>query len=297
MQSNVAEIENRILQDIHSRTGLSCPRLEGFDTTVKSVADAILPVLVTWVPIVPAPNMRTAIYSRFVTPYASSFLDLLLDWAQTEQDRVAVHTIIYAIGKAVQAPTANLVWQNLPRLRKTESYYHLLVKLSSFPDFATAARNLLVQELETGNLGFPELRPIADVNDSRIATWFETRIDDPDRSVRALARRIRNRATRLPSSLDYSETGPDRSTALFSTETDLHGLENLLKDMSQQLALDIPAPIRKGRFLSSLPLNRWTVSTVKGQTGGSASIYFRLEDIDTVEIVITRSLAKQESVN
>jgi hypothetical protein len=58
----------------------------------------------------------------------------------------------------------------------------------------------------------------------------------------------------------------------------------LVKD----LRLRMPTFVRTADFLSRLDQDRWAVATIQTEQGEAASVWFRLEDFDTVEICVVR---------
>jgi hypothetical protein len=284
--STVQEIHERILNDIRLRTGLRCRHVQGIDTSEESVARVVLPILAEWVPFVGHWNMRAAVYTRFTSKHAAPFLASMVEWAKKEENPFAIDCLNFALGTAVQEADAERLWRVMPELPKSPNYYHIVAKLAAFPQVSAEAKAWLDDAMRNGSLGLTELRAISEVDDPRFFAWFAAMVDAPDKRIRALARKVVDRGKRLPKDVQYAAAEPGRAGELFSTEVDLDEIERLLRELARDHELKIPPSIRTGRFLSRLPLDRWVVGMIPSQRYGDVQIYFRLEDFDTVEVVV-----------
>ncbi|RPH76771.1 MAG: hypothetical protein EHM80_13940 [Nitrospiraceae bacterium] len=63
----------------------------------------------------------------------------------------------------------------------------------------------------------------------------------------------------------------------------------MLDDLAKDLGLKISGPVRKVGFLSYADLDRWMMTPARTKEGRSLDLWFRLEAIDTVEVVVTES--------
>ena len=280
------EIHRRILEDIRQKTGLALRHVQGADTAQGVIAEKVLPVLAEWVPHVMHRNIRAAIYNRFVTKFAAPFIQTMVNWAQHEPDLHGLDALYCALAVAAQAPNAESLWDASINLPKTDNYYLLLAKLASFPQISADVKDKVVQELEDPRLGFAALKALSEVDDPRVVKAFESRATTPDKGIQALVRRVVNRSKRLPSGLEYIGSEPDRNGELFSTEVDLDQLEPTLKELARNFRLKIPSSVLKGHFLSQVALNRWVATAVNTSGNDQVHLAFRLEDVDTVEIVL-----------
>jgi hypothetical protein len=284
----VNEAEQQILTDIQRRTGLSFRRIGGVDTGDKAIAEVVLPVLAEWVPVVPNQNLRHAIYGRFITVHANPYMDSLVGWAKKETYALAVDTLIQAIASAAKSTDAERLLKVTDELPKSNFHYFLLARLAKFPAVATEIKDKLVEALGSTDLRAYEVGSIAGVDDPRIRKWFESRVDAPDKQLRALARKVVNRGKQLQPGIIYAAAPPDRGGELFSTEADIDEVPTVLKALVEDLRLKIPASVRIADFLSRLDQDRWAVATIRTERGEPTSIWFRLEDFDTVEICVVR---------
>jgi hypothetical protein len=141
---------------------------------------------------------------------------------------------------------------------------------------------------DEGLLTVGDLQYISEVNDPRIRKWLEGQVDSPNRDLRTLARRVLARGQRLPKGVEFAAREPDRAGELFSTEVDIWEVRALLARLAKQHALKIPNTVRGARFLSSLDVDRWVSAPIESNTGEPYRVWFRLEDVDTVEVVLTK---------
>lgn len=289
MSIPISPLESEIVNDVFSKTGIKRARIEGFPTSELTIAEAVLPILAEWVPRLHDRRYRVAIYSRFCTPHANRFLSLIVDWIRNEEHPMAVEILNGALEEAVQPSDAEWIMKVMATLPRSPNYYFLLAKLTTFSQTAADAKEKIVRELGNPKFGFAEWKAFSTVDDPRVFAWFEGQLNSPNTRIRALARRVVDRGKRLPSGVEYIETEPDRIEELFSAEVDLDEAGDLLKKLAADFRLVLPISISDGRFLSRLLLDRWTATVVKTRSGQSARIYFRLEEVDVVEIVLSRA--------
>ena len=92
----------------------------------------------------------------------------------------------------------------------------------------------------------------------------------------------------LPKDVTLAPNSPDRKAELYSAEVDLKDLGSLLKQVAAELRVSIPASLRRAAFLSSLDTDRWVVANIRSQTGDVLQLWYRMEDLDAVEVVVTK---------
>jgi hypothetical protein len=281
--------ERLILDDIRARTGLSFVILEGIDTRQEAIATAVLPILVEWFPKLPARNYRHAIYHRMITPYAYPYLDKLISWWETEQYDEARACLTQALAELARPADAERLWKLCQTHAPFPFQYMLMAKLARFPSTEREVKAALVAALENASLRPGDLQFISQVSDPRIRQWFQGQVDSPNRYVRIIAKRAVKRGRRLPSGVELAGGPPDRRLEIFSTEVDLHDVAPLLRQIAEEFDLKMPGTVRKPAFLSSVDIDQWLVAHVATRQGQPASIWLRLEDIDTVEVVVTGS--------
>jgi len=277
------ELWKTILADVREKTGLSFNWME-FDTKDKTVAHAVLPILATWVATVPSDPLRHAIYTKFSTPHAYPFINQLIEWWQREDFELCVNSLTQTISSLAKELDAQRIWNVLRARGKRRSIdYLLLVKLCAFPKISKEVKDLIVDDIHGRDLRAGDLQEISKVDDPRIRDWFESQINSSNRHVQVLARRIRARRMSLPSGVELSKAPPDRARELFSTEVDLDSLITTLSKLHLDMDIEIPQSLGNLGFLSSIETNRW----LKIGPTKSNFIWLRLEDVDTVELVIT----------
>jgi hypothetical protein len=279
-------IAQQIIADIHSKTGLSFLHISGIDTDRPEVAAAVLPVLKEWVPFIEHVNLRQAVYMRFLTRHAQPFMGSLLEWVKREDDRVALSMLVQAIALCAKPSDAERMWQVFHEIRCPDSYYAVMARLATFPSTAAAAKEEVVRALENSAPSVSDLQDIVRIDDPRIRRWFEAQTNAAHPVIRTLARRVANRGRSLPRGMEVVTTPPDHGRELFSTEVDLENVPALLRELGEQYGFRIPPGIRSGGFLSRLEVDQWARIGVRTKAAESVILWFRLEDIDTVEILV-----------
>lgn len=206
-------------------------------------------------------------------------------WLSKESDELGVGILTFSLGTAVRSVDARWLWDAFPKLPRSSNSYYLAAKLATFPSVSSEVKEWILSEVKTRPLGIAELKPISEVRDWRLHAWFESQLAVKDKQIQSLARRVTRRGEQLPKGIEYAQAGPDRSTELLSAEVDVSELGSVLKRVSATFAIAIPRAIQEGTFLSQVPIDRWAVTRLQGG-GGYARLFFRLEDIDTVELVL-----------
>jgi hypothetical protein len=282
-------LESLVLKDVQEKTGLTFRKLGGIPTRDRSIAEAILPVLASWVEKLDDRAHRHAIYACFHTPHAYPYLDKLISWWTTEKDDLALSSLTQDLALLVKCGDADHVWSLCQKLPQRPFHYLLLSKLAPCDAVGRQVKDALVRELNTAALRSGDLSYIAQVEDPRIRQWFEGQINAPDPNVRAVAKRVVSRGKPWPEGLAYAQRAPERSQELFSTEADLEDINKLIQKIASDFELRIPSAIKAGAFLASAEVDRWIrVTHIAAKDGEGTSLWFRLEDINTVEVVLLR---------
>jgi len=256
----------------------------------------VLPLLVKWVARVEDERLRHCIYALFQPPYAKAHIDDLLDWWERESYKLGVESLAQILPRLISEEHAERVWRVIERRPDAGFNYRVLAKLTEFPTVSQAAKDTIVRRLKEGRLIYSDLQAISGVADRRIQEWFAAQTDSSDKLIRSLARRISTTAPKLPTGLYVVPELPKRGRPLEidSIEVDLEEATAYLKNLSKTYGLRIPAALRKCDFLEVLKLNTWYVtSVVTGQ--GHGMLWFRLEDEDVVEILLTAGGAAEPS--
>jgi len=283
-------LEAMILDDVKTRTGLEFRLLAGIPTRGnKAVADAVLPVLAEWPgKLTNHDNYRRGIYHCFLTPHAYPFLDRIVSWWTTEQHELNLAWLTQTLALILRCSDAERIWKLCRELPRRQFHYMLLSKLATCPEVEHEVKEALIRGLETEKLEAGNLSYIAQVNDPRIRRWFEGQLDAPDRNIRLVAKRVVAKGKKWPKGVEYSAQSPDRNKEMFSTEVGLEDLRQLFAQLAKGFGLKAPAAIKTGVFLASAELNRWIIVHTSSAAGVSPDLWFRLEDVDTVEVVLTK---------
>jgi hypothetical protein len=287
---SVEGAEREILDDVREKTGLSFKRLGGINTQEKKVASAVLPILADWIPKLTDLRYLRACYLCFITPYAHPFLDLIIDRWQSEEDGLTSSILGQALAAALDCNDAVRIWELFRQHKSSQCYYQILSKLAACPAVQDSVRNELVGALGSKELRASDLAEIAKVPDPRIRRWFANNTSNSDPAIRGLARRI-VAVRSLPPGVEYSTNAPGDAIELFSTECDIANFQASIATVAERFHLKIPRPIRSGSFLAGIELKRWLASDFQDENGYRLSLWFRLEDVDTVTVVLERKPA------
>jgi hypothetical protein len=283
--------ERAVLEEVRRRTGIDAPKLGWFATTDEGVAKAILPVLAEWLER-SSPSIRGAIYSLFAIPYARDWIDLLISYWPKSVEPVELSILVSALCATVQDAEARRILDLMLHNREKLEDFRLLAKLSEFPSTARSVRDYVVKALEEREFRAGDLLDISKVRDPRIAEQMGRREHSEDPAVRRVARRFAARSDRLPSGVRRMTSTPDRGSELFSTEVDMDDLGRLVQDLARKFGLRLSSsPLKNATdIILGAPLDTWLAVSLKGQSGQMVTIWLRLEDVDTVEVVATAEL-------
>jgi hypothetical protein len=268
------------------KTGLACKRVGGIDTKDESIAAAVLPVLADWADKLDDVPHRNACYERFLTPFAHPFIDRIIDWWVHEQDKVASSILAQTLAIAFECSDAQRIWDLCHTIPRGGCYYLLLSKLAACPSVQREARDELVAALANQKLRVGDLSDIATVADPRIRKWFEGQTNSRDPNIKVLAKRVTARRA-LPRGVEYSERVPSREREMFSTECDLAEVKEIPAKLKKEFSVVLPPSLRSATFLAAAELNRWLIIRSPGEQPREAGLWLRMEDMDTVEILLT----------
>jgi hypothetical protein len=284
----VSPLEKAILDDVQRKTGLGFPRVEGINTRDGAVARAVLPVLAGWVGRLDDPRYREAVYSRFHTQFAHAHFETILQWWTNEADSSAAALLTQVVASTLACEDAPRVWK-LCHERYIGFFRHLLLaKLADCPAVSRDVREELLLDLRTKDVERLDLVSISRVEDPGIRDWFLGQVNSSDRFVRMVAKKVAARTKALPRGLDKSLAPPNRQTELFSTECDLDQVKPLLGKLAEDFQLRLPATLRKAEFVWSLESDCWTTVKVATTAADVATLWFRMEDSSTVEVLLLR---------
>jgi len=287
----VDALEKSIVNDIFARTNWFAEQLGGYETTDEEVARDVLPILREWFPrVAHLKNFRGAIYHRFLTPHASPYVETLIEWYLREEEYVNHTCLVQALAAAARPEHAERLWQLCQGRPPRDFRIFFMVRLCRFRAVEREIKDVLVSLLYGDPTPrFGDLREISTVPDPRIRQWFKDKLSAPDATLRSIARRCLERGAKLPSGLIYAPVLPDRLVEIRSWEIDRAETGASLMKVGREFNLKIPSVIRKGRFLDTADLDRWLVTHLSGKDSKeSVLLWFRLEDFDTVEVLLNR---------
>ena len=292
--------EKEILEDVRRRTGIAVSGLPWFDTKKdERVAKAVLPILAEWLE-KPIEGIRGTIYSLFASPYAKDWIDLIVANWLTCEDELSRSALVSALCIITQDRDAPRIFELMQRdVAKLEDF-RLLAKLAEFPSVERQVRDYMVKVLEEREVGASDLEDASKVRDPRIAEQVRRREHSKVSTVRLVARRFAARSNRLPLGLYRVAEPPSRDYELFSTEVDYEDLKRLLRDLASRFDLRLSSSSIKKvcDVLLGAPLDTWLATEVKDKNGRPGGIWLRLEDIDTVEVIVASvSPSAGETVN
>lgn len=285
-------LEAALLEDLRKHTDLSFRRIGGIDTRDAKIAQAVLPVAASWVGKLGQDlNYRRATYALFNTRHAHAYVDQVIRWWAVEKDEIALGFLTQALASLVKAENASKIWEACKALPRRPFYFLLLAKLASQRMVAKDVKAQLLLALDSEPLSGGDLAYIAQVNDPSIKEWFKGHSGSPNSILRGIAAKVGRTSSRLPRGVTRSNLAPDRTTEVFSTESDLSRVPQVLAVIEKTYEMSIPAGVRIGTFLGLGRIDEWLVSEVSSSSG-AATLWFRLEDVDTVEILL---LAKNKT--
>jgi hypothetical protein len=103
-------------------------------------------------------SYRHAIFSRFMTPHAGSYVDSLIEWGQTEKYSLASNTLAQALAVSAKPEHGERLWQ-LCRTRPREPLtFMILARLATFPSVAGEVKDALVEAIQDPSLSVGDLQ-------------------------------------------------------------------------------------------------------------------------------------------
>lgn len=272
--------EKVILDDVAARTGRVYKRLGGIALESESDADEILPVLTGWIPRTEDDGCRETIYSVFASSFAWRHTDVLLSELSTCES--PPQALILAIAYSLKAKHAPQVWEAVRGRRELDCYFFLLSRLVKHQEVKEQVVSEVLDYL-SGDTRPWALQDIASINDHRIATWFIDRSDDP--AVAPFARRLVARGSRRARGVRSLKGDLDRTHELYSTEVDFEDLPTLLTKLAATWRFRPVACLGDMTWLEGLSHGEWAGTEVRSRSE-KFEVWFRLEDIDIVEVVL-----------
>jgi len=212
-----------------------------------------------------------------------------------EQDKLNLSLLTQTLALILRCEDAKRIWTLCGELRRRQFHYMLLAKLATCPEVEQEVKDALIHGLQTEALEAGNLSYIGKVNDPRIRRWFEGQVASPDANIRLVAKRVVAKGEKWPKGVEYAGQPPDRSGEMFSTEISLEDLPRLIAQLTKDVGLKVPAAIKAGSFLASAELDRWIIVHTSKFAGQSVDLWFRLEDVDTVEVFVSKPVTARST--
>jgi hypothetical protein len=186
------------------------------------------------------------------------------------------------------------VWRVLVTEGPTENDYGFLPKLAKCSAIRAEVIERILKDLASGQMNWWQLAQAAKVDDGRIRERILAKMDDPDAEIRRVARRLAAKQTALPKGFRRGASAPPREYELFSAEVDVAELGGVLKEIEATFGVAAPRGCKSGRFTERMEVDEWVWLRAGRKEGGDAELWFRLEDIDVVEVVLMPALERSE---
>jgi hypothetical protein len=290
------ELTKLIVADIEQRTGIVLPNLSMAIVAVEDPERAarIYPILKEWLQKPLTRDVRLGIQDVFVSENASPYLHDMLDWMRAEPPHLFKGHIRTLVSRVMQPSQYEMVWRAVVEDGPHGDDYELLPKLAKCSAIRAEVIERILKDLESGQLNWWQLAQAAKVDDGRIRERILAKVDDPDAQIRRVARRLAAKQTALPNGFRRSATAPARQHELFSAEVDVGELGGVLKEMEVEFGVAVPKGCKSGRFTERMEVDEWVwIATDKPERQG-LELWFRLEDIDVVEIVLVPASESSE---
>ena len=284
------QVEQLILADIRGRTGLDFKMIGGIDTSDPIIAARVLPVLREWIDFHgETEEYRAGLYRPFGSQ-GQAYLSDIIRWWTAERDSIGLSILTHMVSQLIGASEAQLVWDRIKNDSSRPIDYELLASLAPFESVKEEVVVRICDNLATNILTASELKHIGSINDRRIQQWFKSNAAIlQNRNARIVAQRSLQQRQRLPKPLQYASKPPRRSGELFSTEVDVADIVVVVRKTIKDFGLIAPRSLLKKDLLIAADLDRWIVAPCVSSDGKANTLWFRLEDSDTVEFVLLDS--------
>ena len=281
--------EKQILATIESETGLTYPRLGSITIGDQRTADTILPIVRKLRDDTCSAGVRATIDCLFDSPFGRTYLNDILEWWKTEDDLLNQDLLAQLLIRLCNRSLAERIWEVAKDAERTESWFSLLARLASFPSITSEAASIALALLnEAEDLPISILREIARIKDPRIQAWFLAHKASADPDIRQVAAELARRKRKLPDGLRPSVEGPDLRLELVSTEIDLINYASVLRELSKEYSFNVPKRFYARSWLADLVPDRWYRLVCETGDARTVSLWFRVEDIDILEIALTK---------
>jgi hypothetical protein len=288
MNHHLSSTESAMLEDIHHRTGLAYARAQ--NAVPRSIAEAkkLLSVLAEWIAKLGDIGERRALYSGFGTKLAHAWIGQMLSWWQHETDAPAKGHLTTIIASIMRDSDARQVWDVM--CERDEQYPFdsaMLVRMAVIDDFSSLATQRAIDRLMSGRFTAGDLWQYSKLQDARIGEWLTNNRQHEDPTIQKVVRKILLAKPRdWPPWLKVRRTAP-KATIIYSTEVDITKLGETLEELSRRVGFHLPGPVPDSFGFAHLRTNTWLRSAeLHRPPDSSPELWIRLEDFDTVEVVL-----------
>jgi hypothetical protein len=290
MMYELTSQEKEILNDSLRRTGNSYPRIQSMAPRNKKEADEVLPIVAGWIDTLDLPNYRHALYFCFGSKYAHDWIPEIVKWWKNEHDQVAKGHLATILMNICREQDLELMWREM--CASDEDYPFdsaVLLRMTKTAQFGAVAKQRIFQRLEQGRFQAGDLWNYINVDDPKVKTWLEANAEHRDPVIRSVLRKLSKKHSKAPKWLRSAAAGPSPDSVIFSTEVDLSGLDRLLIELGREFGFDIPNMEALKDLLMTAATGSWHFGMLDGGAEhASISVWFRIEDVDVVEVVMAR---------
>jgi len=285
--------EKAILDSIALETGYRFRRVGGIPTDDPDVAARVLPVLRSWVPGLVRPNIRGAVYHRFMCPGARDHFDALLSWVKVESDTFNLSILKQALTLVVTKRQAAALWEAVREKIDVLSDFRLVIKLAGFPSTRDEALQVLHEFLASRGWEIAQIKgrgvasaieALSRMREPSIQAWFAQHIDSPNPEMRVCALRASGVQFKIPKGFRKVRGRRNLPKPVFSTEVDSWDLGQVAQKLEEDYGIQVPAEVRSGGIFHVLLEECWIVCQCPGQGEKRMDLWLRREDLTTVEV-------------
>ena len=205
---------------------------------------------------------------------------------ETYELRFLTGAIVEAAGDAEVARA----WEAIRHRRNNPDWWRVVSFLAKRPTAPESLIDEIVDSLNAGALHPSEIEYMSRIRHRKIVEWFRERQDSKDPALAKLARKVAGKTPAPPEGVTLAGGEPSREGEVESCEIDVDKMPNILREYRKAWALQMPRWLSTQKALDFLPVDKWARVDLKSKVGGPYSLWLRLEDVDVVELVLTREL-------
>lgn len=224
--------------------------------------------------------LRGGLYRCFGLPRARPFLPDILRWWRAETQEDCLDDICHVLRKLATESRARQIWETCQAAASSPGQCSLVVLLAKFPSVRDEVVTKILRDLDAGSLRPYEMRAVSRMRDARIRARLDLAAHSEHKDARRTNRRVAGKFIAATSAVDYARE-------LFSTQIGVADLDDLRDLALQATGLTVPAGLLSEKLLRTLPIDRW-YHAASTESGLAAEVWIRLEDVDVLEVVLSR---------